>query len=84
MLNVPVRLPLPLWSPTMNATVPLPLPLVPDDILIQPSSLRAVHAHPDPADTVTVPLPPAADTVRLVGLIEYVQTGPPARPPGSP
>ena len=74
MLNVPGREPLPLWSPTMNATVPLPLPLVPDDILIQPVSLRAVHAHPDPADTATVPLPPAAGTVRLAGLIEYVQT----------
>src|SRR5436190_24082573 len=44
-------------------TVPLPLPLLPDEIVSQEALLLAVHAHPAPAETLTFADPPAAGMV---------------------
>jgi hypothetical protein len=44
--------------------------------VIQLTPLDAVHAQPDPAVTFTVPFPPEAGTVSLVGVIENVQAAP--------
>jgi hypothetical protein len=73
-------------APTVKATVPLPVPVAPAVIVIQPALLVAVHAHPVPAVILTLPVPPAADTDRLAGVIAYVQPAPPCvrvnvRPP---
>ena len=54
---------------TLNATEPLPLPLAPDVTVIQFALLRAVHAQPVPADTLTVPFPFFSSMETLVGLI---------------
>ena len=52
---------------------PLPLPLAPDVIVIQPALLVAVHAQPAPAVTPTLNAPPAETTVvLLVGAKVYV------------
>jgi hypothetical protein len=51
----------------------LPEPLAPLEIVIHEAPLEAVHEHPDPAVTVTVPLPAVAPTEALEGLIVYVQ-----------
>ena len=45
---------------TAKATVPLPLPLLPEVICTQPTLLTAVHAQPESAVTLTLPVPPAA------------------------
>jgi hypothetical protein len=42
-------------------------------IVSQGALLDAVHAHPVPAVTFTVPVPPSAGTFWLVGEIENVQ-----------
>ena len=44
-------------------TVPLPLPLLPDEIVSQGALLLAVHAQPAPAETLTFADPPAAGMV---------------------
>jgi hypothetical protein len=43
-------------------TVPLPEPLAPPVTVIQLALLAAVHAHPAPMVTPTLPLPAAAAT----------------------
>ena len=65
----------PLFAATVNATEPLPLPLVPLAIVIHDTFEDAVHAHPLLLVTVTVPLPPVASTDWVVGEIEYVHCG---------
>jgi hypothetical protein len=45
---------------TLNATVPLPVPLLPDVIEIQDAFGVAVHPHVGPAVTVTLLGPPGA------------------------
>jgi hypothetical protein len=57
----------------LNLTAPLPLPLAPDVIVIQGTSLAAVHAHPVNVLTFTVPGPPAAKTVRSFGVTVNTQ-----------
>ena len=57
--KVPVREGPPL-AITEKATLPLPVPLVPEVIPIQLSLLLAVQGQLLPAVTVTFPLPPAA------------------------
>jgi hypothetical protein len=59
-------------------TVPLPVPLAPDVIVIQPTLLLAVQAHPPGAVTLTVPLPPLELYDLVVADSEYVQATPPS------
>lgn len=42
----------------MNLTVPLPLPLLPDEMKIQLTLLVAVHSQPLAVITLTEPMPP--------------------------
>ena len=59
---------------TMKFTVPLPVPVPPDDTVMKPGSLlTAVQSHPAPAVTFTVSAPPAAVNDRVDGVLEYVQ-----------
>ncbi len=69
---VPDR-PGPVVGSTLNATLPLPLPVVPDVTAIHGAWLAAVHAHPGPAVTVTVPVPPVAATDWVSGEMANVQ-----------
>jgi hypothetical protein len=57
-VNVPVREAEPLLAATENATVPPPLPLLPEVIVTKPELLAAVHAQPLPAVTLALPDPP--------------------------
>ena len=52
----------------LNETVPLPVPLASPVTVNQPVLLVAVHAHPVVAVTEVDDAPPAAATVRLVGV----------------
>jgi hypothetical protein len=55
-------------------TVPLPVPLTPEVIVIQAALLVAVHEQAAfEALTVTLPVPPLDMTLRLAGLIENAQ-----------
>src|SRR6478735_11150265 len=54
-------------------TVPLPLPLLPDEIVSQEALLLAVHAQPAPAETLTFAGPPAAGMVSPEGPRPKVQ-----------
>jgi hypothetical protein len=49
---VPERSWLVVLVPTLYVTVPVPTPEAPEVIVIQETSLVAVHAHPAPALTV--------------------------------
>ena len=65
------------FAAALNATVPVPLPLAPlvtvsHDVLL----LTPVHAQPAKVVTVVEPVPPAAATDWLVGLIAYVHAAP--------
>ena len=72
---VPVRL-APAFGATVNSTLPLPLPLAPDVIVIQEAPVTAVQEQllPD-AVTANEPAPPPAGTVAPVGFNVYVQVG---------
>jgi hypothetical protein len=48
-------------------TVPFPLPVAPDVILIQDAVLAAVHPHAPLAETETLVVPPVAATSRVSG-----------------
>lgn len=61
------------FGSTMNCTVPLPVPLVPAVIRAHGSGAEALHVHALPADTDTLPVPPAAGIVTVVALSEYEQ-----------
>jgi hypothetical protein len=56
--------------------MPLPVPLLPAVIVIQPALLVAVQLHPLPAVTVTLPEPPPEPTDVLFAEIEYEQLAP--------
>jgi hypothetical protein len=72
-VSVPVRAPPPL-VPTVKPTVPFPVPLPPDVIVIHDALLVAVQPHAVPVVTLTVgPAPPLPLIDALVGLITYVQ-----------
>ena len=76
-VKVPVREVVTLLALTLYPTLPLPLPLAPDVTVIQEALLVAVHEHPVPAVTFTVPVA-AADVVKLadVGRIVKEQGAP--------
>ena len=66
----------PVFAATLNVTVPLPVPLAPELIVIHDAPLVAVHGHPPAAETVMgVPAPPAAATVWLVGEMLALHAG---------
>jgi len=73
-VSVPVRSG-PAFAPALNSTLPLPVPLAPAVIVSHGSFLVAVHVQPAGAVTAIggVDGPPAAGTVRLVGLIVTAQ-----------
>jgi hypothetical protein len=52
--------------------VPLPSPLLPEVMVIQPALLTAVQSQPAPAVTVALPLPALAVTLWDVGFTAYV------------
>lgn len=54
---------------TEYATVPDPLPLAPEVIVIQETPLDAVHAQPERVVTDTVPVDAAADTDVALGVV---------------
>jgi hypothetical protein len=54
---------------TLNVTVPLPVPLALDVMVIHESLLTAVQPQPPVAVIVIVPLPPSFSTLKLVGLM---------------
>jgi hypothetical protein len=49
------------------------VPVEPLDIVTHDAPLAAVQAHPELVVTETLPVPPAAGTVPLVGAIVYEQ-----------
>ena len=57
----------------VNPTLPEPVPAVPLEIVTHDAPLVAVQLHPEVVVTMTVPLPPAADSDWLVGEIAYEQ-----------
>jgi hypothetical protein len=61
-VSVPLRA-APVFAATVKATVPLPLPVAPDEIVMKVALLVAVQAQPAGAVTGTDPVPPAAPNV---------------------
>jgi hypothetical protein len=55
----------------VKPTVPEPVPAAPLEIVTHDAPLVAVQLHPEVVVTLTVPLPPAADSDRLAGEIAY-------------
>jgi hypothetical protein len=73
-VSVPVRA-APVLAAAVNATVPLPLPDAPLEIVIHAAFDVAIQAQPLFAVTPTLPLPPLASTDWLVGEIANVHGG---------
>ena len=71
-VTVPERDP-PLLAAMSNATEPLPLPCVPDVMVIHDALLFAVHVQPVNVDTATFAVPALGLTVWLSGAIAKVQ-----------
>lgn len=67
-VNVPVRLAADAFAAAEKVAVPLPVPVAPPVIVSHPALLIAFHAQPEPPDTVTLPLPPVAGSVNVVGV----------------
>jgi hypothetical protein len=67
----------PEFGAAVNATVPFPLPLAPDVMVIHVELVVAVHVHPVGAVTSTVPEPPAVGIEVPAALSVYVQLGSP-------
>ena len=68
--SVPDRDELDVFGLIDRVTVPFPLPLAPDGIVIHEAFDDAVHGQPDPAETLRVTLPPLPETVDDPPLIE--------------
>jgi hypothetical protein len=66
----------PVVDATVKLTVPFPVPLAPDAIVIHASLLAADQAHPDPAVTPTEPAAPEAGTFCVSGAIANAQPCP--------
>ena len=67
----------PLFAETAYCTGPLPLPVAPVlTVTTAGSLLDADQAHPAPADTSTLSVPPPAGKFRLDGAIENAQPEP--------
>ena len=75
MVTVPVRAEPEVFSAIDSVTVPEPVPLVPPVTVIHDALLTAVHAHPVPAVTPTLPVDVADVTDRLVVDNVNAQTG---------
>ena len=60
---------------TVSDTVPLPDPLAPPVTVTHGALLTDVQAHPGPAVTATLVVPPEAGTAAEVGASEYWQAG---------
>jgi hypothetical protein len=71
---VPVRLLLLLFDDTVKPTTPLPVPLLPEVMVIKAALLSAPQLQPSPVVTATVPVPPAAVKVCLVGESRKLQS----------
>ena len=66
-VTVPARCVVPVFAAIEYPTVPLPLPLAPEVIVIHGTLLDAVHAHPAAAVTVDVRAPPLASAACVRG-----------------
>ena len=75
-VSVPVRLEATVLVATLKPTVPLPDPVAPLVTVIQVALLAALHAHPVPAVTVLLPVPPDAVNDWLAGEIAGLQGAP--------
>lgn len=64
------------FAAILNATVPSPLPLAPEVIVIHAAFATAVHEQPASVSTLTLLLVAAAGTEALTGEIEKVQVWP--------
>lgn len=73
---VPVRVAVELLGATEYIMLPFPEPLIWEMMLIQLALLADIHVQPAGAVTDTVPLPPPAGMVWLVGEIEYEHAAP--------
>jgi hypothetical protein len=62
----------PVLAAADQATVALPVPLVVDETVSQLALLPRFHGQPGPAVSATLPVPPPATTLALVGLRTYV------------
>ena len=60
------------FAETEYFTIPSPLPLLPEDMVIHKSLLFAVQLHPFVAVTLTFPVPPDSLMRFLVREMEYV------------
>ena len=69
-VTVPERVVATVFAATLKLTLPLPDPLAPAVTVIHAALLEAVQPQPASAVTATVPVPPAAGTDSLVGVIE--------------
>ena len=67
MTTVAVRAP-PVLAATVKATVPLPVPLAPEVMVIQALVVELDQAQLPPALTVTDPVPPAVSNVSDIGV----------------
>jgi hypothetical protein len=77
MVIVPVLWVVDVLAETEYVTVPLPVPLVPEVMVIHDALLAAVQVQlPDEAVTLTLPVPPDELNNWLVGLIVKVQVIP--------
>src|SRR5262245_47956122 len=70
MVTLPLRSP-DVPAPTLNRTVPLPLPLTGDARLIQLTSVVAFQLQSVVVATLTLPLPPSLPTDWLDGVTSY-------------
>ena len=66
-VSAPVRA-VPSLAPTVKPSVPLPLPLAPEVIVIHDAVVELVHAQPALLVTVTDPVPPAVSKVNEFGV----------------
>src|SRR4029453_12146853 len=64
------------FAATLKPTEPLPVPVAPDVIVIQPPEDVAVQLHPASAVTLKLPVAVLAETEVLAGEIEYEQDCP--------
>jgi len=69
-VNVPVRLEATVFAAMLNVAEPLPDPVAPPVSVIHGALLTAVQLHPVAALTLLLPLPPAAVTDCVVGVID--------------
>jgi hypothetical protein len=68
-VSVPVLELVLVLAATEYATVPEPVPLAPDVIVIQDTPLEAVHAHPLVVVTLAVPVVAPAGTDVALGVV---------------